>query len=126
VESGATLRTDAAPEYGGGGRSFSPTDLLAAALGACIATSVDTVALRHGIPLDALLMTVSKRLEKDPKRVGALHVRLESSVPIAPDVIVRLRRAAAACTVHHSLHPDLDVQLEIVAGRHDRSSTPEA
>lgn len=118
VESGAVMSTDSAPEFGGGGCSFSATDLLAAALGTCIATSIDTVALRHGVPLDAFLFTVHKTLARDPKRVAALHVQIDCTAAVEPAVLERLRRAAGACTVHHSLHPDLDVRIEFRTGTH--------
>jgi putative redox protein len=118
VESGAVVSTDAAPEFGGGGRSFSSTDLLAAALGTCIATSIDTVALRHGVPLDSFLFTVHKTLAHYPKRITALHVQVDCAAAMGPGVLERLRHAAGACVVHHSLHPDLDVQIEFRTGTH--------
>lgn len=36
----AEIITDLPPEYGGNGRSFSSTDLVSAALGSCILTSI--------------------------------------------------------------------------------------
>ena len=50
--SGTTLLTDAPTDNHGKGESFSPTDLVAAALGACMMTIMGIVAERHGIDLD--------------------------------------------------------------------------
>lgn len=109
--SGARLTTDLPPEYGGAGESFSATDLLAAALGVCIATNIDLVAERHGIPVDALSLTVDKTLSVEPKRLEALSVIVRSSAPIPGDILLRLERAASHCIVHRSLHPDVAVTI---------------
>jgi putative redox protein len=109
--SGATLATDLPPEYGGRGTSFSATDLLAAALGVCIATNVDTVADRHGIALDAIETRVEKQLDTSPKRVSRLEVTVAIGVEVPPDVLVRLERAAKHCAVHRSLHPEVEVDV---------------
>lgn len=109
--SGAKIITDLPPEFGGAGESFSATDLLAAALGVCIATNIDTVADRHGIPLEALSLTVEKTLSQEPKRLDALSVVVRSAVAIPEEVLLRLKRAASHCIVHCSLHPDVDVSV---------------
>ena len=46
--SGTEILTDLAPEYGGEGRSFSSTDLIAVALGSCILSTIDKVMERAG------------------------------------------------------------------------------
>ena len=45
--SGVTLNTDAPPDHDGRGESFSPTDLLATALGTCILTVMGITAKRR-------------------------------------------------------------------------------
>ena len=46
-----TLLTDAPTDNHGRGESFSPTDLVATALGTCIVTTMGIVAQRHGVEL---------------------------------------------------------------------------
>src|SRR5579862_9090676 len=127
-ESGAVLHTDSPPEYGGEGRSFSATDLLAAALGVCITTNIDTVALRHGVPLEAIEVQVTKHLSQSPKRVASLDVAINVQHIISPELRIKLQRAADGCAVHRSLHPDLEVSIRIeefgAAPRTDREVTP--
>ena len=112
--SGTTLTTDLPPEFGGQGRSFSATDLLAAALGVCIATNIDIVAERHNIPFEAINVSVEKELSQNPKRVSRLSVTIDIAMEVAPDLLLRLQRAANHCAVHHSLHPDMVVEIKFI------------
>jgi uncharacterized OsmC-like protein len=114
-DSGAEIRSSMAPEYGGAGGAFSSTDLLAAALGSCIATNIEPVARRHDVPLDAIGIGVEKRLGSSPKRIEsvAVRVRVEPDVPAA--VIARFERAADLCLVHRSLSPDISVTIDVAS-----------
>jgi putative redox protein len=116
-ESGAEIRSSKAPEYGGLGGAFSSTDLLAAALGSCIATNLEPVALRHAVPLEAFEISVEKRLAVEPKRIEALAVEVHLRQPVPPPVLTRLERAAHHCLVHRSLSPDVAVTIAFVHSR---------
>jgi uncharacterized OsmC-like protein len=107
ARTGESVLCAMAPEYGGPGGAFSSTDLLAAALGSCIATNVAPVAARHGVPLEALEVRVRKELGQQPRRITRLDVEIRSSQWLSPDLVDRLRRAAASCTVSRSLRTDL-------------------
>lgn len=107
--SGATLITDAPVDNHGQGRAFSPTDLVATALGACMLTVMGIVAERHGVKLDGGTVHVSKEMTTVPtRRIGTLTVEL--TLPgrgVDAATRERLEAAAHACPVHHSLHPDV-------------------
>jgi putative redox protein len=114
-----------APEYGGAGRSFSATDLLAAALGVCVATNIDVVAVRHGISLEAIEIRVQKTLAREPKSITGLRVTIALSTSVPGDVRLRLERAAEHCAVHRSLHPRVCVFIEICeCGQGGQACTP--
>ncbi len=102
--SGATLLTDAPADNHGKGASFSPTDLVATALGTCIATVMGIAAEKHGVDLSGMRVTVVKTMGAEPVRhIAKLNTILH--VPVEPDERVRtvLERAAHTCPVHASL-----------------------
>lgn len=89
--SGTVLVTDAPVDNHGKGESFSPTDLVATALGACMMTIMGIVAERHGIDLVGMKAeTVKEMTSEPPRRIASLRTRL--TIPLPPD---HPRRAAA-------------------------------
>ena len=68
--SGATLSTDAPVDNNGKGESFSPTDLVGAALAGCMSTIMGIVAERKGIHLEGMTVEVAKHMNADPRRIG--------------------------------------------------------
>ena len=107
--SGATLSTDAPRDNNGRGEAFSPTDLLATALGTCMLTIMGIVAVREAVALEGARVRVEKEMTTTlPRRVAKLSVTFV--LPDATDVQRRkLENAAHTCPVHHSLHPDVVV-----------------
>ena len=113
--SGTTLLTDAPVDNHGKGESFSPTDLVATALGACMMTIMGIVAERHAIDLVGMRVeTVKEMTQAPPRRIASLRTRL--MIPLPPDHPQRslLEQAALTCPVHKSLHPDIDAAIEFV------------
>ena len=74
--SGAELLVDAPRDNAGRGAFFSPTDLLAAAWGACGMIVMGIVAERSGIDLSGMSMRVEKEMRNEPRRIGALSLEL--------------------------------------------------
>lgn len=111
VPSGVTLTTDAPEDNHGEGRSFSPTDLIATALGTCIATILGIQAEQQGFDLEGTEITVEKEMTSDPRRIDSL--RTEVTMPVALDERTRerLERAARHCPVDESIHPDIDAPI---------------
>jgi len=112
-----TLTTDAPVDNGGKGAAFSPTDLVATALGTCMATIMGLVAQRNHVDIDGLQIQVIKEMTADPvRRIGSLTTRFVFSPgkPLSGDVRARLEAAAKACPVKQSLHPDVKTPVEFV------------
>jgi putative redox protein len=115
--SGTTLVTDAPVDNHGKGESFSPTDLVATALGACMLTIMGIVAERHSLNLAGTTVTVQKEMTlAPPRRISKLTVRIAVPLNLSPDDRTRLENAAHTCPVHRSLHPDIQTPIEFVYG----------
>lgn len=112
--SGAELRTAAPVDNRGDGSSFSPTDLLAAALGSCMVTTMAIVAEREGIPFTEARFSLEKHMRSDPRRVGRVPVRIHLSAGLTPEQRERLERAARGCPVAASLHPEVGHETAFV------------
>ena len=115
--SGTVILTDAPVDNHGKGESFSPTDLAATALATCMGTIMAIQGRTLGIELKGMRLTVDKHMSaQPPRRLARLVLRIEMPAGISDDHRTRLERAAAACPVHHSLHPDIVSELEWVWG----------
>jgi putative redox protein len=112
--SGTTLVTDAPKDNQGMAASFSPTDLVATALGTCILTTMEIVARRMDIALDGATATVVKEMAQQPSRkIGKLAVHITIPVKVSDEARQKLEHAAHACPVHKSLHPDVQMPITI-------------
>lgn len=106
--------TDAPTDNGGRGEAFSPTDLVATALGACLTTVMALTANRTGLDLAGTRVKVVKEMTADPvRRIGALTatVTFPAGRRFGPDDRLRLERTANTCPVKQSLHPDVRVEI---------------
>lgn len=113
--SGTKLVTDAPVDNGGKGEAFSPTDLCATSLGACLVTTMALVAQRHGIELAGTAVHVVKEMVADPRRrIGALKVTITFPAGLAVSAEDRtlLEATARACPVEKSLGPGVEVPME--------------
>jgi putative redox protein len=112
--SGSEVLTDAPRDNAGEGAFFSPTDLVAGALGACVMTIMGIVAERSGIDLTGTTMRVEKEMRSAPRRIARLSVALHLPARLGEAERQKMEAAAHACPVHESLHPDVSVGLEFV------------
>ncbi len=109
------LLTDAPTDNGGRGESFSPSDLVATALGTCVLTIMGIVAARHDVDLKDTSVSVNKEMVQSPtRRIGRLTtvVTFPSALELDDAMKDRFIAAARQCPVHQSLHPDIDAPIE--------------
>lgn len=110
-----SLVTDAPVDNHGKGEYFSPTDLMATALGSCLATVMGIIADKEGIDLAGLKVKVIKEMASAPRRrIGKLAVQVFFPVPLSDVQKGKLERAAHYCPVHESLHPDIEMPMEFI------------
>lgn len=112
--SGRELATDAPVDNHGRGESFSPTDLVATALGTCMLTVMGIAAREHGWDIAGAAASVVKGMASDPRRVARLEVAVR--MPAGLDARARevLERTARTCPVFQSLSAAMDVPVRFV------------
>ncbi|MBI5434565.1 MAG: OsmC family protein [Planctomycetes bacterium] len=115
--SGVELVTDAPVDNQGKGESFSPTDLCATALGACMLTIMGIVAERHGWDLRGTRVSVEKHMVSQPvRRIGKLEVVIRVPGEFEPAARAALEKAALTCPVHQSLDHAIEIPLRFEWG----------
>lgn len=113
LASGVAIQTDAPKDNHGLGETFSPTDLLSTSLATCIMTIMGIHSQSKAYELVGIHANIQKTMAAQPRRVSAITIDLEVSISgafTAHDQEM-LERAARACPVAHSLHPDLAQNL---------------
>lgn len=74
VRSGSVIITDAPPDNKGKGEFFSPTDLVASALGSCIFTIIGIAAREHGFSIDGASCAITKIMTEKPRKIGEIKI----------------------------------------------------
>lgn len=103
------IETDAPTDNKGKGDAFSPTDLVATALGTCMATTMAIRAEEKGIDLRGLRISVRKEMSKEgPRRIAALPSEVHFPLPPTSPHRQFLEEIALNCPVHKSLPSEID------------------
>jgi len=117
LDSGATFTTDAPKDNQGLGESFSPTDLVAGALGSCILSVMGILARTHNIDIRGATAEIEKEMATSPVRmIAALRVKVHVPQTLSEKHKSMLERAAHTCPVHQSLHPNIDAPIAFTWG----------
>ena len=111
------LTTDAPVDNGGKGESFSPTDLVATALGTCLVTIMGLVAERNVLDIAGTRVHVLKEMAQQPlRRIAALSVTIsvpaEKAKRLSAQDRQKLENASHMCPVHASLHPEICTSIK--------------
>ena len=113
MPSGTVMVTDAPVDNQGKGESFSPTDLVATALGTCMLTIMGIAAQKMGIDLRGSTVVVHKAMVVKPsRRIGTLKVVITVPLALEEGQKQMLIDAAMTCPVHQSLHPEISTPIE--------------
>jgi len=110
--SGATVETDAPRDNQGRGESFSPTDLVATALGSCMLTIMGIEARKQGWALESASVSVEKHMSaQPPRRIETLRLRFAMPAALPAEARPVLEEIAHTCPVCRSIHPDIVVDV---------------
>ena len=111
--SATRLETDAPVDNKGRGESYSPTDLVATALGTCMGTIMGIAADQRGVDLVGMKIVVQKEMSPDlPRRIAALHLQIDMPISESHPEREALVQAGLNCPVQHSIHPDIEVEID--------------
>jgi putative redox protein len=112
AESGTTMLTDAPRDNMGQGASFSPTDLVAVAMGTCMLTTMGIVAMKNQIDFTGATVRVRKEMASEPvRRIAKLTIEIVGPASVSEPHRLLLEKAAIGCPVSKSLHPDVQTGI---------------
>ena len=113
LKSGTEIQTDAPPDNQGKGERFSPSDLLATSLGACMMTIMGIRARDMEVDLAGVTIEVEKIMKQEPRRVGGINLTFHfpDTLSVSQKQKTILENAAHTCPVIYSIHPDIEVKV---------------
>lgn len=103
IRSGNTIITDAPIDNKGKGEAFSPTDLVATAIGSCMLTIMGIKADEMNINIEGATAEVEKIMGTEPRRIAQVNILI--NVPISTDEKTKkiLEKSAMTCPVDKSI-----------------------
>jgi uncharacterized OsmC-like protein len=114
LQSGHKIETDAPTDNQGKAERFSPTDLVATALGSCMMTIMGIKARDMRVDLAGTKIEIQKIMKSEPRRIGGIHLTFTFPSTLVTDEKQKiiLERAALTCPVAQSIHPDIDMKVD--------------
>ncbi|MFM2266638.1 MAG: hypothetical protein RL757_78 [Bacteroidota bacterium] len=108
LESQTSINTDAPKDNQGKGEAFSPTDLVATGLAACMMSIMGIYAKQHQLDIVGTKASVQKNMAAAPRRISSIDIVMEMPKHnFSEKERKALEHAAHTCPVAQSLHPDL-------------------
>lgn len=115
LRSGNSIINDAPVDNHGKGEAFSPTDMVATALGTCILTIMGISAQKNDIDMEGAKAEVTKTMASNPRRIAKIEVIIKMPQKNFSDQEKQLiEEALNNCPVCRSLHPDMEQDIEII------------
>ncbi len=112
LQSGSSFETDAPSDNKGQGARFSPTDLIATGLGACLITTMGIKAETMDIKLDGAKVEVTKLMLSEPRRISKIVIAVTMPVLNLDEKTKEiLERVGRTCPVERRLHPDMELDI---------------
>lgn len=112
--SGMVIYTDAPVDIGGKAQSFSPTDLIAASLVSCIATTLAIFGQRKGWDFSGMRFEITKEMFPAPdRRISRLPLQIWMPFDLSQEDRQLCERIIVTCPVHKSLHPGIDIPIKV-------------
>jgi len=111
LQSGSEIISDAPTDNHGRGEAFSPTDMVANALGSCMISIMAIKSKDLNVDLVGSTVEITKIMQSEPRKIAKIIVALQMSVSADQKSKTILERAAMTCPVFLSLHPDIEKEV---------------
>jgi len=111
LQSGTEILSDAPTDNHGRGEAFSPTDLVANALGSCMISIMAIKSKDLSLDLIGSTLEITKVMQSEPRKIAKIVVVLNMSVAADQKSKTILERAALTCPVFLSLHPEIEKEV---------------
>ncbi|WP_447637616.1 OsmC family protein [Flavobacterium microcysteis] len=108
LQSGTEILSDAPTDNHGKGEAFSPTDLLANALGSCMVSIMAIKSKDMDINLVGSTVEVTKIMQAEPRKIAKIEIVMNMSTAADEKTKTILERTAMNCPVLLSLNPDIE------------------
>ena len=109
--SGQHLITDAPLDNNGKGEAFSPTDLVAAALGTCMLTIIGIRAESKKLEIGKPKFSILKSMQSSPRKIEAINIEIIFDVQLGIEDRKYLEDEAKKCPVALSLNESLKQEV---------------
>jgi uncharacterized OsmC-like protein len=77
LRSGSVITTDAPLDNKGKGENFSPTDMVASALGSCTFTVMGIAAREHAFSIDGSTCMITKTMTDSPRKIAEIKIEFD-------------------------------------------------
>lgn len=108
LKSGEAIITDAPTDNQGKGEAFSPTDLVATALGNCMLTVMGIKARDMNVDIKGASISITKIMGTEPRRIIEIIAAFSfKKNQLNEKEKTILENTARTCPVFYSLHPEI-------------------
>lgn len=111
LQSGTEILSDAPKDNHGKGEAFSPTDLLANALGSCMISIMAIKSKDLDLDLTGSTVDVTKIMQAEPRKIAKIEIVMNMSISADEKNKTILERVAMNCPVLLSLNPDIEKDI---------------
>jgi uncharacterized OsmC-like protein len=111
LQSGTEILSDAPTDNHGRGEAFSPTDLVANALGSCMISIMAIKSKELNVDLIGSTIEITKVMQAEPRKIAKIIVILNMPITADEKNRVILERVAMNCPVLLSLNADIEKEV---------------
>ena len=112
INSGQQLITDAPKDNNGKGEAFSPTDLVAAALGTCMLTIIGIRAKSKNLNIGEPKISIIKAMQSSPRKIEMIKIEITFETQLSSSDRDYLESEAKKCPVALSLNDSLIQEID--------------